>query len=143
MNIYRLSTEVFWGVALFALSPLLAGCERMAMHDATTITDVNLSTDEAGKHVSTTFKPGDHTIYASGYLNSPGKGVKMKAVWTQVNAGGVKNHILYENDFTLDGETSTFAGNISRQTDWPIGTYTTEFYFAGRVSHTIDWKVSK
>lgn len=121
------------------LLPLLSGCDPS--HAATTITDADLAHDESGKHVTSTFKPTDHTIYVVGWLNGPGSGVKMKAVWTQVNAGGVKNKVLTENDFTVEGTTSAISGHITRNTDWPVGTYRTELYFDGRVDKTLEWQV--
>ncbi len=129
------------GIALPSLCglALFAGCNPY--HDATTITDVDVALDKDGKHKTTTFKPTDHTIYAVGSINGPGSGVKMKAVWTQVDAGRVKNTVLTENDFVLDGNTDVFDGYVTRKTDWPKGSYKTDFYFAGMLNKTVEWQV--
>ncbi len=110
---------------------------------AVSVTSAEMSRDHDGKDVTTTFKTTDMPIYTQVKLSGPGNGVKVKAVWTVVDAGGHKNMKFIEKELVADGakDTLTFSVNLAKGDDWDKGTFKTDIYIDGKLDKSLDWEV--
>ena len=106
--------------------------------------DIHMAKDEDGKpgDETNTFRPGDRTVHCLAKLRNPKEGLKIKFVWSIVDAGGTKNEKIKEIDYTTGPNDKTVHGHLTVQRDWPKGKFRCELYVDGVLDKSIDYYVS-
>jgi|SRR5688572_533163 len=106
--------------------------------------DIHMAKDEDGKpgDETNTFRPGDRTVHCLAKLRNPREGLKIKFVWSIVDAGGTKDEKIKEIDYTTGPNDKTVHGHLTVQRDWPKGKFRCELYVDGTLDKSIDYYVS-
>ena len=90
---------------------------------------------------TTTFAPGDRTVYCVIELNKAKKGTKVKVVWKAVDAGGSKNEEIKTSGYTTNSFEKTVTGHLTLNKDWPTGKYQIEVYINDSLEKTVDYTI--
>lgn len=109
------------------------------------ISKITMAKDKNGKpgDETNTFKPTDHTVHTLATLRNPKEGTRIKFSWWIVDAGGVKNELVKEIDYTTDtGTNDVVHGHLSLTRDWPVGKYKCDVYVDGVLARTIEYYVA-
>ena len=93
------------------------------------------------------FKPDD-TFALLVYLSEAKVGTRVKAVWTLIDAGGMKNTKLLEKkiELTADAIKSVKEPNrlnfgLEHDDPYPAGNYKTEIYLNDELAKTVEFKI--
>jgi hypothetical protein len=88
-----------------------------------------------------TFTPADHKIHCLVTLKEPKEGVKVSFLWWVVDAGGAKNQMLKQLDYTTESDVKVVHGNLSSTRDWQSGKYKVETQINGTTAKTVNFTV--
>jgi hypothetical protein len=106
------------------------------------VDQINMAKDKNGDpgETTTTFEPGDRTIHCVAELNKAKGGTQVKFVWKAVDVAGTKGEFK-----TIDYTTRSFEnkvhGHLTRDSDWPTGTYEVDVYINGALDKIIKYTV--
>jgi len=90
---------------------------------------------------TTTFAPGDRTVYCVIELNKAKKGTKVQVIWKAVDAGGSKNETIKTTGYTTNSFEKTVTGHLKLSKDWPTGKYQIEVYINDNLEKTVDYTI--
>jgi hypothetical protein len=90
---------------------------------------------------TTTFEPGDLTIHCVINLNKAKKGTTVKFSWKAVDVSGIPNGEFKAIDYSTNSFENIVHAHLTRQTDWPKGSYEVEVEINGAVDKTIQFTV--
>jgi hypothetical protein len=90
---------------------------------------------------TTSFEPGDATIYCILDLNKAKAGTGVRFIWKAVDADGSTNKIIGSLDYTTNSLENRVLGHLTRPDDWPKGRYKVEVYINGAPDKTITFTV--
>jgi hypothetical protein len=103
------------------------------------IKDAQLSSDQEGSSITTTFAPTD-TFYLNVSLANAPEDTVTKAVWYAVNVDGTDpNTKLNETPITHGDGTLTFK--LGNDQGWPAGDYKVEIYLNDKLDRTLEFNV--
>ena len=106
------------------------------------VDQINMAKDKNGDpgETTTTFEPGDRTIHCVAELNKAKGGTQVKFVWKAVDVAGTKGEFK-----TIDYTTRSFEnkvhGHLTRDSDWPTGTYEVDVYINGALDKIIKYSI--
>ena len=91
---------------------------------------------------TSTYEASDRTVHCIAELNKAKKGTEVKLVWKTIDVEGEPR----DKDFqTIRYTTKSFEdkihGHLTRESDWPKGTYRVEIYINDALDKTIDYTV--
>jgi hypothetical protein len=104
------------------------------------ITMAKSDNDKPGEP-TTTFKPGDKTIFCILTLNQAKVGTKVRFVWKAVDVEGAEKGEIVTIDYVTKAFENKVDGHISLPRDWPKGSYKVEVHINGYLDKTIDYTV--
>ncbi len=108
------------------------------------MTDAELARDDgsgrAGQRVSG-FRAKDNPLHCVASLNKPREGVRVRFVWTAVDAGGERERVLAAAEYVTRPGESRADGVASLPREWPRGRYRVQVILNGRVAKTVDFNV--
>ncbi len=90
---------------------------------------------------TTTFEPGDRTIYCMVELNMAKSGTNVKFVWKTINIAGSKNEEIKTVDYTTKPLENKVRGHLTLPSDWPRGTYKVEVYVNGVLNKSLNYAI--
>jgi hypothetical protein len=104
---------------------------------------IEMAKDDDGKpgETTSTFAPGDRTIYCVAYLNKAKAGTEVKFVWKIVDVGGEKDVEMKTIDYTTKSFENKVHGHLIRPSDWPTGTYEVDVLINGALDKTITYTI--
>ncbi|HYN83670.1 MAG TPA: hypothetical protein VER32_00345 [Pyrinomonadaceae bacterium] len=109
------------------------------------VTDAELARDDgagrAGQRV-TGFRTKDNPLHCVASLNKPREGVRVRFVWTAVDAGGERDRVLADAEYVTRAGESRADGVASLPREWPRGRYRVQVFLNGRVVKSLDFNVS-
>ena len=95
------------------------------------------------------FKPSDNFAVLV-FLSEPKIGTDVKASWTVVDAGEMKDKKLLEKKIeitekAIEGvkEANRINFSLTHDKPYPPGDYKTEIYLNGELAKTVEWKVKE
>lgn len=106
------------------------------------VNKITMAKDDDGKpgEAATTFEPGDRTIHCVADLNKAKGGTEVKFVWKAVDVAGSSGEFK-----TIDYTTKSFEnkvhGHLTRESDWPTGTYEVDVYINGALDKIIKYTI--
>jgi hypothetical protein len=103
-----------------------------------------MAKDDNGKpgDSTTSFSADEHVVFCVIHLNKAKSGTKVKFTWLAVDVEGMpKNEELKSIDYTTNSFENLVHGNLSRQNDWPKGSYKVDVYINGYLDKSIDYTV--
>ena len=95
---------------------------------------------EAGD-TTTSFEPGDRTIYCVAHLNKAKAGTQISFVWWVVDVAGIQKGAITTVDYTTKSFENKVHAHLTKPADWPKGSYTVEVHVNGALDKTIDYTV--
>lgn len=108
------------------------------------VTDAELARDDgsgrAGQRVSG-FRPKDNPLHCVVSLNKPRAGVRVRFVWTAVDAGGERERVLADAEYVTRAGEARAYGAASLPREWPRGRYRVQVMLNGRVARTLDFNI--
>jgi hypothetical protein len=98
---------------------------------------------DAGKitHPTTTFKPGDHTIYIVVDVENVLGGTPLGVKWYAVDTPNAKNQLLLENQVNLDPLNTSGEFALTSSSDFAPGKYKVVVYLNGQEDRTVEFEV--
>jgi hypothetical protein len=107
------------------------------------ISNITMAKDKNGEpgDETNTFQPGDHMVHCLATLRNPKPGTRIKFSWWMVDAGGSKNQLIKEIDYTT-GNDKVVHGHLSVPRDWPTGKYKCDVYVDGVLDRTVEYYVA-
>jgi len=121
-----------------------AGTNSNSGSNSGPITKITMAKDngsgEPGDETNT-FTPGDHKLHCLVTLKEPKEGTKVTFLWWVVDAGGIKNQMLKELDYTTEADVKVVHGNLSSSRDWQSGKYKVETQINGVSARTVNFTV--
>ncbi len=116
--------------------------------DAVSIEKVTLVRDAGDKFEPVeSFKPGD-TFGVLVKLSEPKNGTRVKAIWTAVNADGLKDKKIFEKEVTITPETikgvkepDRIDFTLSHNNPYPAGDYKVDIYLNGELDQTVEFTI--
>ena len=113
------------GLAL-VLALILSACSVSA--STANISDAKMTRDEAGKNPTKVYSPTDTTFYLIAELSNAPEDTTVKAVWTAVDAEGVKPNLkIDESRITADGG-GQLTFDLTNDGPWPVGEYKVDLF---------------
>ena len=108
------------------------------------IESVHLARDDGRGKVGETvteFKTTDNPLYCVVQLREPKAGTRLKAEWFAVNAGGERDSMFLEKEFTTTADMNmvTFTARLPRQ--WPDGDYKVNILVNGKPEKSLDFQI--
>jgi hypothetical protein len=108
------------------------------------ITSVHMARDsgsgEPGDEVDS-FSPSDRTVFCVVELNEAQAGSTVKFIWTAVDAGELKDHVLKELEYTTKADEKKVHAHLTLQQDWPAGAWKVDVYLNGQFARSIAYAV--
>ena len=89
-----------------------------------------------------TFRPSDRVVHCLATLRTPKEGTRIKFSWWIVDAGGSKNELIKEIDYTTGPDNNVVHGHLSLTRDWPKGKYKCDVYVDDALAKTVEYYVS-
>jgi hypothetical protein len=93
------------------------------------------------------FKPTD-TFGILVQLSEGKEGIKVKGIWTAVDAGGMENKKIFEKEVTMDAASLKKATvknrvdfTLSHDNPYPTGDYKFEVYLNGELADSLDFTI--
>ncbi len=92
---------------------------------------------------TTAFKRADSPIYCyTEWATGSYPGTKLRFVWTQVDAGRVKNKVIDEENVTLPADKSDFgASKITFDEPPPAGNYKVDVYIDDKLDRSVPFTI--
>jgi hypothetical protein len=123
--------------------------------NANNSTTSNTGANPAGVHINkvymaktadgeatTTFSPGDRTIYCIAEMNKLAQGTKVKFTWIAANVTGEeKGSKIKDVDYTTGSLENIVKAHLTLPQDWPAGQYKVEVYINDDLAQTINYTV--
>src|ERR1041384_5701685 len=99
-------------------------------------------TDSPDGSATTSFNPGDHTVYAIIQLNKVAVGTQVRFSWIAVDvAGEERGSKIKDIDYTTGAMENIVRAHLTLPQDWPAGQYKVEVYLNGNLEQTIEYTV--
>jgi hypothetical protein len=104
---------------------------------------ISMAKDKDGEpgDTTTSFEPGDRTIYCVADLNKARKGTEVKFVWKAVDVSGVPSGDLATIDYTTKSFENKVHAHLTKPSDWQTGTYEVDVYINGALDKIIKYTV--
>lgn len=132
---FRNRWKIVLVLSVLVLSML--ACEFSA--STANINDAQMSFDEDGTQVTTTFGPSD-VFYCNVDLQNAPDDTVVKAVWTAVEVEGTDpNTKIDETELTTGSGTVNFQ--LSNSNAWPAGKYKVDLFLNDELKKTVEFKV--
>ena len=103
---------------------------------------ISMAKDDNGKpgETTTTFEPGDRTIYCVAELNKAKKGTEVRFVWKAVDVSG-GNGELTTIDYTTKSFENKVRAHLTKPADWPTGKYEVDVYINGALDKIVKYTI--
>jgi hypothetical protein len=126
-------------LAVLALSFASLACEFSA--STANISNVYLSTDEAGTQSTTAYSPDAASFFCYFDLKNAPDDTVVKGTWTLISAEGYDPNQEIDSA-ELTGSDSTYYFSLGRGADlWPVGQYKIDLYLNGELAQTVTFEV--
>jgi hypothetical protein len=102
---------------------------------------INMARDNGAQPGESTssFAPGDRTIYCVIHLNLAKTGTVVRFVWEAIEGTQLKP--ILTNDYTTKALENVVTGNATYPVDWPKGSYQVVVYINGALDKTIYYTI--
>jgi hypothetical protein len=107
------------------------------------VNQIRMAQDGGGKpgETTTSFEPGDDSIYCVITLNKAQTGTAVRFIWKAVDVAGSSNGTVSTLDYTTNSSENIVLGHLTSPGDWARGSYTVEVYINGALDKTISYTV--
>jgi hypothetical protein len=103
------------------------------------IADAQMSRDEEGTQLTTTFTP-EEVFYVNVDLQNAPDDTAVKAVWTAVQVEGTDPDTKIE-ETTIETGSGTVNFQLSNSNLWPAGQYKVDLYIEDKLEKTVEFRV--
>ncbi len=88
------------------------------------------------------FNPEDNPLHCVVKLEHASKGVRVKFVWTVIEAAGQQNYKLNEREVILGSGQDSIDAYLSLPHPWPPGAYKIDIFLEDKPANTLNFTVA-
>jgi len=133
----------WWALSALALAAALTGLV-VINSGPTTIKQAQVARDfkDGPVGAGTLFNPQDNPLHCVVQLERASKGVRVKFIWTVIEAGGQQNYKLNEREVILSSGQGSIDAYLSLQDPWPPGAYKIDIFLDDKPASTLNFMVA-
>ena len=109
------------------------------------IKNVYMARDKGGEvgDEADSFSPSERIVHCVVELSDARVGTALKWDWIAVDAGGMKDHLIKELQYTTKAQETKVHADLTLQQDWPEGDWKVDVYLNGQLARSVAYKVEQ